>query len=165
MDGKIKNRHRLKRKEIQQLQEDLHRSFSLHVFPNQAMVETGQIEGTTFIFVDGRPLFFLHNDRVFFTILGINHYQPAEKHVVVDMGAIKFVTNGADVMAPGIVDADDTIVTGDQVWICDERHHKALAIGVALMDGVQMKEQAKGKAISLIHHVGDVWWKHIAKSL
>lgn len=161
----IKNRHRLKRKAIQQLQERLDRSFTINAFPEHVTVETGQIEGTTFIFVDGSPFFFLRDARLFFTIKGITHYHPQEKRVVVDMGAVKFITNGADVMAPGIVDADEGIMPDDQVWICDERHHQALAIGIALLDGRQMKQQQKGKAISLVHYVGDVWWAHIAKSL
>ncbi|MBN2066200.1 MAG: DUF1947 domain-containing protein [Candidatus Thermoplasmatota archaeon] len=165
MTATIKNRHRLKRKEIQQLQERISRFFTLDAFPNHVTVERGQIEGTTFFFVDGSPLLFLHDDQLFFTLQGIAHYHPHEKRVVVDMGAVKFVTNGADVMAPGIVDADEAIVPGDHVWICDERHHKTLAIGVAILDGVQMKQQQKGKAIALVHYVGDQWWKHIAKSL
>jgi len=78
------------------------------------------------------------------------------------MGAVKFVTNGADVMAPGIVDADENIIAGDMVWICDETHRKPLAVGVAVMNGPEMIKETKGKAIIMKHHIGDDIWKVIA---
>jgi PUA domain protein len=74
------------------------------------------------------------------------------------MGAVKFVTNGADVMAPGIVDAYSGIVEGDQVWVCDERNRKPLAVGIAVMSGEQMVEGDEGVAVKLVHYVGDVVW-------
>jgi len=103
--------------------------------------------------------------KIIFTLNGINIFKPKEKFVVVDMGAIKFITSGADVMAPGIVDADRNIVENDQVWICDEKHHKPLAVGIAIMNGEQMITEEKGKAVKTIHHVGDQIWNFGAKSL
>ena len=76
-----------------------------------------------------------------------------------------FVTNGADVMAPGIVDADIDIDENDQVWICDEVHNKPLAIGIANMTGEQMIAEKKGKAITTVHYVGDYLWKAFASML
>jgi PUA domain protein len=77
------------------------------------------------------------------------------------MGAVRFVTNGADVMAPGIVDADASIEKGHQIWICDERHHKPLAVGIALLNGNEMISAEKGKAVKLKHYIGDGLWKKI----
>ena len=42
------------------------------------------------------------------------------------MGAVGFITKGADVMAPGITDADPMIQKDDLVWICDEKHRKPI---------------------------------------
>ena len=95
---------------------------------------------------------------MFFTLQGLNVYKPREKRVVVDMGAVGFVTKGADVMAPGIVDSDENISEGDHVWICDERHLKPIAVGVALMNGIDMKSNNKGKSVQVIHYVGDMIW-------
>ena len=81
------------------------------------------------------------------------------------MGAVKFVTNGADIMAPGIVDADDTIAVDDSVWICDETHKKPLAVGIALKSGIEMVQQEKGKAVKMIHHVGDELWNLMKTSI
>jgi len=44
------------------------------------------------------------------------------------------------------------------VYICDEKNKKPLAIGIALASGEEMVNQDKGKAIILIHHVGDDIW-------
>ena len=65
--------------------------------------------------------------------------------VTVDKGAIRFVSNGADIMAPGIVDADSEIKEGDLVIIVEEAHRKPLAIGKALMKGPQIVEADSGE--------------------
>ena len=80
------------------------------------------------------------------------------KVVVVDMGAVRFMSKGADVMSPGIVDADDEIVEGDIVLIVDETHNKPLAIGISQITGPEMVENTEGKAIKTIHYVGDDIW-------
>ena len=63
------------------------------------------------------------------------------------MGAIRFVSNGADIMSPGIVAADENINPGDIVLIIDETHGKPLAIGISLITGEEMVENDSGKAI------------------
>lgn len=161
----VKNRHRLKSKDINEIQEELKKTFETNFFTENSSVEIGDVEGHRIIFVDGEPCFTFYEDKIFFTLRGINKYKPAKNFVVVDMGAVKFVTNGADVMAPGVVDADKTIAEGDQVWICDENHRKPLAVGIAMMSGEQMINEKRGKAIKTIHYVGDILWNLVAKSL
>ena len=68
------------------------------------------------------------------------------------------MVNGADVMAPGIVDADEDIKEGDVVFVVDENHKKPICVGIALMDGKSMKESDKGRAIKNLHYVGDKIW-------
>jgi PUA domain protein len=161
----IKNRHRLKNKDIKKLQNELKNIFDTDFFDANSSVETGEYEGIKILFVDGEPSFMFYDGNLVFTLHGLNKFKPKKKLVVVDMGAVKFVTSGADVMAPGIVDADENIVENDQVWICDENHHKPLAVGIALMAGEQMKSGKSGKAIKTIHYVGDMLWNFPAKSL
>jgi len=163
--GKIKNRHRLKSKEIKDIQSQINKTFKYDFFNERSMVETGYLEGIKIILVDDEPSFMFYDNKIIFTLHGLNKYKPKENFVVVDMGAIKFITNGADVMAPGIVDADKNINENDQVWICDERHHKPLAVGIASMSGEKMISEKKGKAIKVVHYVGDEVWNLIAKSL
>lgn len=162
---KIKNRHRLKSKDVKKIFNELQEVFTCSFFNEKTIVEKGEVEGLQMVFVDNIPCFIYQNNKIIFTLYGLEKYKPLERFVVVDMGAVKFVTNGADVMAPGIVDADQNICENDQVWICDERNHKPLAVGIALMSGEQMKNETKGKAIILVHHVGDKLWNIVAKSL
>jgi Predicted RNA-binding protein (contains PUA domain) len=73
----------------------------------------------------------------------------ALKKVVVDMGAVKFVANGADVMRPGIVSFDENLAKDEIVLIVDERFGKSLAIGLALLSASELKATDKGKAIKI----------------
>jgi len=147
------------------MQDKLRENFNSVFFDSKASVEIGELSGKKLVFINGEPDFMYENEKIIFTIRGLNKYRPKEKFVVVDMGAVKFVTSGADIMAPGIVDADKNIVKDDQVWICDETHNKPLAIGFAFINGEEMIEKNKGKAIKNIHYVGDELWTLTAKSL
>lgn len=81
------------------------------------------------------------------------------KKVVVDMGAVRFVVNGADILRPGIVSYDPDLKKDDPVVILDESHNKPIAIGRAIYSATDMKKNANGKAIKNIHYVGDHIWK------
>jgi len=162
---KVKNRHRLKNKDVTKLLYELKNGFDSVFFSEKASVEVADVEGTKLVFIDDIPCFMYMKDKIMFTLTGLNKYRPSNRFVVVDMGAVRFVTNGADVMTPGIIDADENIVEGDEVWVCDEKHHKPLAVGIAVMSGQQMKHEKKGKAVRLVHYVGDKLWDFVAKSL
>ncbi len=165
MDFKIKNRHRLKSKEVKEIIDKLKSDFDSSFFDVDLIVETGFYENTKFVFIGYKPYFMFYNNRIVFTLSGLNKYKPNNKYVVVDMGAVKFVANGADVMSPGIVDVDKSIQPEDIVWICDEKNKKPLALGVAIISGEEMIKKGKGKAVSIFHYVGDNLWNFVAKSL
>jgi len=109
------------------------------------------------VMVDGEPLILVWKDRYFPTVRGAQVMKSRRRLVVVDMGAVPYVTNGAHVMGPGIVEADEEIGVGDLVVIAEERYGKALAIGQALVSGADMPGK-KGRAVLNIHHVGDQLW-------
>lgn len=122
------------------------------------VLEKITLDEYTLILVDGRPLLFEIEGQLFPTVRGALEMELKNRIVIVDKGAIRFVSNGADIMAPGIVDADSEIEEGDFVIIVEETHRKPLAIGKALMKGPQMVEADSGKAIKSITHVGDKLW-------
>jgi PUA-domain protein len=78
--------------------------------------------------------------------------------VVVDMGAIPYVCNGADVMAPGIKEMD-SFKEGDIVVVRDITHRKALAIGRALKGSAEIEASKKCRVVQNLHYVGDKLWK------
>ena len=79
------------------------------------------------------------------------------KPVVVDMGAVRFVVKGADIMRPGVVELSD-FSKGDVVLIIDIDNRLPLALGVALYDSEDVELMKKGKVIKNIHCVGDKIW-------
>ena len=81
---------------------------------------------------------------------------------LVDMGAIPYVCNGADVMAPGIMDIEGGFEKDGLLVIRDVKHRKALGIGAALHSSEEMKGLKKGKAILNLHYVGDKIWASIS---
>jgi len=81
--------------------------------------------------------------------------------VMVDMGAIPYVCNGADVMAPGIVEIRGEFEKDALLIIRDIQHGKALGVGIALDSSEGMKEMKRGKAVVNLHHVGDKLWEAI----
>ncbi|MHA2029193.1 MAG: PUA domain-containing protein [Candidatus Kariarchaeaceae archaeon] len=79
--------------------------------------------------------------------------------IVVDLGAIKFVTNGADIMRPGITEISDDVLEGNLVVIVEERKHTPLAFGNALYDAVDMRDMKGGKCIKNLHWLKDKWFE------
>jgi len=116
------------------------------------------LEDYSLILVDGKPLLFEIEGQLFPTVRGALEIEFKKRIVTVDKGAISFVSDGADIMAPGVVEADSEIEEGDLVIVVEEVHRKSLAIGKALMTGLQMVETNSGKAIKSITHVGDKLW-------
>lgn len=123
------------------------------------ILERITLEEHSIILVDGKPLLLEIEGHPFPTVRGALEMGLQKRVVTVDKGAVRFVSNGADIMAPGIVAADPEIKEGDLVIVVEETHKKALAIGKALMGGQEMVEATSGKAIKSITHVGDKLWK------
>ncbi len=158
MSVKLRNRHLLKKKEIKEILNEINTNFHSDFSFDNSSFEVGNLDQYKVVLVDGDIDFIIIEDKVAFTVRGLYKYNPTEHFVVVDMGAVGFVSKGADIMAPGIIDADINIKISDFVWICDEKHRKPLAIGIALMTGEEMKIQKTGKAIKNLHFVGDKLW-------
>ena len=78
--------------------------------------------------------------------------------VVVDMGAVKFVCNGANVMRPGI--RSYSKFEKDQlVCVVEESRNKFLAVGRSLVSSEEMITMTKGEVIKNLHHVSDRFWE------
>jgi PUA domain protein len=154
---KIKSRHHLKgsesKKILKTIEPFLEDSQALQGLSLE-VAETDQ--DFNLILLKGRPVFMMLENGPFFTVRGALEFAPKKNMVIVDSGAVSFIVNGADVMAPGIVDADPEIAPGDPVVVAEERHRKPLAVGVALLPGSEMR--GSGKAVKSVHHVGDELW-------
>lgn len=157
---KVKARHHLRNDARKKILDELKSIFGSEIeqFFVDKKFEIAETDEYDFILVDGEPILFMLGEKPFPTIRGALKFKPKRKRVIVDMGAVKFVSKGADIMCPGIIDADTEIQKGDLVIVADEVHGKPLAIGRALISGEEMMGD-KGKAIKSIHYVGDRMWK------
>ena len=158
-DIRIKKRKRMREKEVKALASQLTEVFGVDVFTEKDAVDIAESTDFDLIFVNNDILGIIYEDKPFLTVRGILKYKPEKRAVTVDMGAVPYVTNGADVMGPGIVEADQSVSEGDLVWIRDIKNKVPLAIGVALRDGAGLSAKEKGKAIKTLHNVGDKLWK------
>lgn len=158
-DIMIRKRKRMRSKEVKALADELEALFGVPLFSEADGVDLAESSDYQLIFVKSDILGLIYDGKPFLTIRGILKYRPQKRSVTVDMGAVPFVTNGADVMGPGILDADPDIAEGDMVWIKDAKNGAPLAIGVALRSAQDLASKQPGKAIKTIHFVGDKLWK------
>ena len=124
----------------------------------KSKVEIIETDLDDIILIDGSPMIMMIDGEPFPTLKGALKLDIQSRYVVVDMGAVKFVIKGADIMSPGITDADPDVKEGDLVIIVDEIHRKPLATGRSLISGPEMVENTGGKAVKTIHHIGDKLW-------
>ena len=78
--------------------------------------------------------------------------------VTVDMGAVKFMCKGANLMRPGI--KKFTEFEKDQiVCIVEESQHKFLAVGKSLVSSSELETMEKGEIINNMHYISDRFWE------
>jgi len=158
-DIRIRKRKRMRGKEIKVLSSQLEEILGVPVFSEDDTVDIAESTEFDVLFVGSDILGMIINGKPFLTIRGAIKYKPIKRFVTVDMGAVPFITNGADCMGPGIVEADKNIAVGDLVWIRDEKNKVPIAIGISERSGEELSKKGSGKAIKNIHNVGDKLWK------
>ena len=160
--GKIiaKRRHPIRKSQVADLIETLRQEIGaaadLFSAKTIEVLETGT---QLHIYLVDKEPFLLEKDGILFPSLRGALARPfPERRVVVDMGAVSFVVNGADIMRPGIKEVSPDVKAGRPGQSVDERHGKPLALGVALFDADDLLAQEKGKVVKTFHHVGDDIW-------
>lgn len=156
---RLRHRARMREKDAARLAESLATAFGIQD-PFPPSVERADAGDLDVLIHNGRVIAFIRREpeRIAPTCRLLMAKKPTKAFVTVDMGAVKFVNNGADVMAPGITEADPAIQPGDLVWIRDEKNKVPLAVGEAILPGAQMPRGPKGKAVKNLHRVGDELW-------
>ncbi|ASJ17281.1 RNA-binding protein [Thermococcus chitonophagus] len=170
----LRVKHPLSKKEVKEIIRQLSEMFGEEIASKMLKkkddVKVAEFDKTTeIIIVNDKPMFIRRKDLIFPLVIALYNLSDEEdlrkwpRRVVVDEGAVPHILNGADVMAPGIVDADENIREGDFVFIVEENYGRPLAIGIALMSGKAMKERDRGKAVKVIHHARDKIWQITAR--
>ncbi|HLF17049.1 MAG TPA: PUA domain-containing protein [Candidatus Thermoplasmatota archaeon] len=157
-EPRLRRRNRLRDREALALRERLAASLGgATLWDDKAAVEEAEFQERRILVVDNQTVGLWDGEEPVLSVRGLLLYRPAMRAVTVDMGAVRFVANGADIMAPGIVEADPAIAEGAWCWVRDERNRQPLAVGRALVPGGGMV-RGKGKAVKSLHHIGDKLW-------
>ena len=123
------------------------------------MIEVIETNQDVHLYLVDKEQLILEKDGILFPSLRGALSRPfPQKRIVVDMGAVSFVVNGADIMRPGVADVSPDVTAGKPVQSVDERHGKPLASGIALFDAADLLAQEKGKVSRTWHYVGDDIW-------
>ncbi|PIN75997.1 RNA-binding protein [Candidatus Woesearchaeota archaeon CG10_big_fil_rev_8_21_14_0_10_37_12] len=152
-----KVKKQLSKRDIDELNQQIESQFGRASFfgkkDNVMLIEKNSVK----LIVKDQPLFFYVNDLLVPTLKFLLTDNFLKK-VTVDMGAVKFVANGADVMRPGITMFDEGIRKNECVVVVDETHNKPLAVAQALFSAEEMREKDSGKVLKTVHFVGDKIW-------
>jgi PUA-domain protein len=152
-------RRHLKDKETKQLVKEFIQQYpSSEQFLRSGKDIEEEIEGEGHVFfVDGRPLL-LRTSFGLLPSLKFDEVINSLPKIVVDMGAVAHVANGAHIMKPGIREIKNDFAKGDFLLIVDEKFGKNIALGRAEIDSGAMRSAIKGKVIVNVHYVGDELW-------
>ena len=122
------------------------KNLKVHQITNDAQIITGQ--GIKILKIDDDYLPFL------------SETETLEKfpNVTVDMGAVKFMCKGANLMRPGIKKFTE-FEKDKLVCIIEESQHKFLAVGKAMVSSSELEEMEKGEVIKNMHYISDNFWE------
>ena len=158
---KTKESKALLRKASEKLKTDLRL-----LFKDKVNVEVFETESAEIFLINAKPVLIKAEENIYPTLKFDQYFQTAPK-VVVDMGAVPYVCNGANIMAPGIKRFEGQFAENDIVIVIDEKHSRPIAIGEILYDARNVKNVSQGTVVKNLYYVGDKTWnllKEIAPS-
>jgi PUA domain protein len=122
------------------------KNVKVHQILNDAQIITG--EGLKILKINENYLPFLSETEI------LKKFPSVE----VDMGAVKFMCKGANLMRPGIKKFTE-FEKEKLVCIVEETHHKFLAVGRAMVSSSELEQMEKGEVIQNIHYISDKFWE------
>lgn len=158
-------RHFLREKEAKSLLEKASEKLKVdlkQILKAKVNFELVETEFAEIYLINNKPLLVKAGENVF-PILFFNEFFALAPKVVIDMGAVPHVCNGANVMAPGIIRFEGEFRKGDFVFVVDEKHGKPIAVGEILYDMDAVKRVKHGIVVRNIHFVGDKIWNFAKK--
>ena len=110
------------------------------------------------IIITGTNLKAIKNEETYIPFLTEIDVLKKFPYVMVDMGAVKFMCNGANVMRPGITKYSE--FEKDQlVCVVEESQNKFLAVGRSCVPSSDMMELSKGEIVKNMHYISDKYWE------
>jgi PUA domain protein len=127
------------------------------MFRSKPPVEAREAQKVKVYVVGGRPLIGESEGKVFPTLLFEEQLSKQPK-VVVDMGAVPYICNKADIMGPGITEIQGEFKPKNLVTVLDAKNRKPIAVAEAIFDSGTAVMTRKGKLFRNLHCVGDEIW-------
>ncbi len=156
-------RHFLKAKRVKSVLTEASRELKAdfcRIFESEVGMEVLETDFCELFLIEGRPLLVRFANRILPTLV-FSKFVSLMPGVIVDMGAVPHVCNGANIMAPGIVGYKGEFGGGDLLRVVDEKYMKTLAIGSASYGVSSAKKITRGVVVENIHFVGDRIWNLI----
>lgn len=160
-------RHFLKDREIKTLLEKTQppiKDYLSERFLKDGRVERAEMARWMVYLFDGRSLLVEAEEGAVFPTLTSAEVLALLPKVVVDMGAVPSICNGADLMAPGIVRVDGEFGKDSLITILDEKNRKPIAVGLSNYPSSDLAAARQGKVAKNIHYVGDRLWRALLSS-
>jgi PUA domain protein len=126
-------------------------------FPKMKNVRVHQILNDAQI-ITGDELKILKIEEDYLPFLSETKILEKFPNVEVDMGAVKFMCKGANLMRPGIKKFTE-FEKDKLVCIVEETHHKFLAVGKSVVSSAELENMEKGEVIQNLHYISDKFWE------
>ena len=126
-------------------------------FPKMKNVRVHQILNDAQI-ITGDGLKILKIEEDYLPFLSETKILEKFPNVEVDMGAVKFMCKGANLMRPGIKKFTE-FEKDKLVCIVEETHHKFLAVGKSVVSSEELENMEKGEVIQNLHYISDKFWE------
>jgi PUA domain protein len=163
----VSRRQFLREKEAVQLLDEFSRKLKVDVTDligvKKPGLESAEGPNVKIFYLEGKPLFAATKDGLIPMLLFEKALSMLPR-ITVNMGAVPYVCNGADVLAPGIVRIEGAFAVGDFALVVDERHGKPLAVVSALVDSQAASGLKRGKVAGNLHYVGDALWNMLRRA-
>ncbi len=162
---KKKPLHDLKKGEIKEILNSIRNLFGEEILDKIDAKSSFKIsnldDNTDIIYVNDSPSFLKLKSNVIpsLKLLVSLNKDKIPRKIVVDMGAVPFISKGADIMKPGVKYVDNLIEKDSPVIVVDENHGKPIAVGIAMYSYETISSMNEGKVIKNLHYIGDKIWK------
>ncbi len=158
-------RRSLRSSETRALLQDFKRKFPGFAadLQSKTAVEEIPVDDEKLFLVGDKPVVISVNGELFPALMNEEVLRTLPS-IVVDMGAIPHICNGADIMRPGIKQTQGEFERGAVLVVKDIKFGKPIGICVAETSSESMRAMSKGKAARNVHYVGDRFWEAMKKS-
>jgi PUA domain protein len=153
-------RRALKSSEAKRVVQEFEQKFPAFVadLHSKEILEEIDIENGKLYLLDSKPFAISTAIGLFPSLLNDNVLKTLPS-IIVDMGAIPHICNGANIMRPGIREIHGEFGKGAVLLVKDVKFGKSIGICVAETSSESMQTMGKGKAAQNVHYVGDSFWQ------